>query len=122
MKPERGFTLVEVIIAIVVLTVGLLGLASTAALVTRMIARGQRSAVAATYAARRMEQLRVTGCTNQAPGSEDIYRGSTRVASNAWWYSNAGNSTMRVLLITQYITTQNRWRADTMETAISCIF
>ena len=37
---QRGFTIVEIIIAIVVLTVGLLGLVSTAALVTRMIARG----------------------------------------------------------------------------------
>ena len=37
---ESGFTIVEVIIAIIVLSVGLLGLVSTAALVTRMIGRG----------------------------------------------------------------------------------
>jgi len=34
---QRGFTIVEIIIAILVLTVGLLGLVTTAALVTRMI-------------------------------------------------------------------------------------
>ena len=47
MKQERGFTIVEVIVAMLVLTVGLLGLVTSAALVTRMIGRGQRSAVAA---------------------------------------------------------------------------
>ena len=43
MKREQGFTLVEVIIAILVLTVGLLGLVTSAALVTRMIGRGQHN-------------------------------------------------------------------------------
>jgi len=47
LKQQQGFTLVEVIIAILVLTVGLLGLVTSAALVTRMIGRGQRSAVQA---------------------------------------------------------------------------
>src|SRR5438128_1090206 len=51
MKREQGFTIVEVIIAIMVLTVGLLVLVNSSALVTRMIAQGQRSAVAATDAA-----------------------------------------------------------------------
>ena len=66
MKREQGFTLVEVIIAILVLTVGLLGLVTSAALVTRMIGRGQHSAVAAQYAQRRLEMLRITGCKAQA--------------------------------------------------------
>src|SRR2546430_9753458 len=77
MKREQGFTLVEVIIAILVLTVGLLGLVTSAALVTRMIGRGQHSAVAAQYAQRRLEMLRVTGCKSQAGGTEVVMRGGT---------------------------------------------
>ena len=50
---RRGFTIIEIIIAIIVLTVGVLGMVTTAALVTRMIARGQRSAAASAFAARR---------------------------------------------------------------------
>ncbi len=50
-KNRRGFTIVEIIIAIIVLTVGVLGMVTTAALVTRMIARGQRSAAASAFAA-----------------------------------------------------------------------
>src|SRR5256886_17516509 len=81
MKREQGFTLVEVIIAILVLTVGLLGLVTSAALVTRMIGRGQHSAVAAQYAQRRLEMLRVTGCKSQAGGTEGLMRGGTAARS-----------------------------------------
>src|SRR5205823_5075225 len=73
---EQGFTIVEVIVAILVLTVGLLALVTSAALVTRMIGRGQRSAVSAQYAQRRLEMLRVSGCKSQAGGSEVLMRGS----------------------------------------------
>ena len=59
---ERGFTIIEIIIAIIVLTVGLLGLVTTGALVTRMLARGQRSATAAAFASRRLERMRIAGC------------------------------------------------------------
>ena len=121
MKRERGFTIIEVIVAITVLSVGLLGLASTAALVTRMIAGGQRSAGAATFAVKRMEQLRISGCTAQTPGSESLYRGSTKVATNNWSYTDAGNNTYRVLLTTTYLTVKNRTRTDTLETAVSCL-
>ena len=55
-KSQGGFTIIEIIIAIIVLTVGVLGMVTTAALVTRMIARGQRSAEASTFAARRLER------------------------------------------------------------------
>ena len=42
---EAGFTIIEVMIAVVILTVGLLGLTATSALVTRMLGRGQRSEI-----------------------------------------------------------------------------
>src|SRR5260221_1950533 len=76
MKREQGFTIVEVIVAILVLTVGLLALVTSAALVTRMIGRGQRSAVAAQYAQRRLQMLRVSRCNSQAGGREVLMRGS----------------------------------------------
>ncbi|MGH7676200.1 MAG: type IV pilus modification PilV family protein, partial [Gemmatimonadales bacterium] len=59
---EQGFTVVEVMVAILIFTVALLGLAGTGGSVTRMVARGQRSAAAATFAAQRLEQLRRTTC------------------------------------------------------------
>src|SRR2546427_3040103 len=90
MKREQGFTIVEVIVAILVLTVGLLALVTSAALVTRMIGRGQRSAVAAQYAQRRLEMLHVTGCTSQAGGSEGLMRGAVPVDSLTWRVAATG--------------------------------
>lgn len=69
MKREGGFTIVEVLMAVVVLTVGLLGLASTAGYVTRMIAQGNRYTIAATLAGRRLELLRAGGCATIVNGT-----------------------------------------------------
>jgi prepilin-type N-terminal cleavage/methylation domain-containing protein len=121
MKREQGFTLVEVIIAVLVFTVGMLGLVTTAALVTRMIGRGQRSAVAATFAAQRLERLRVTACTSQAPGSDTLYRGSTMAATNTWSFNNLGNSGYGIVLTVNYLTAPASWRTDTLETMVSCL-
>jgi type IV pilus modification protein PilV len=121
MNGQRGFTIVEVLVAIVVLTVGLLGLVTTAGLTTRMIARGQRASIAATFAAQRMEQLRVSGCTNQAGGADTLRRGSTWVAVNTWTFSNVATSTWRIVLQSKYKTIKNQTKTDVMETSISCL-
>lgn len=121
MNSKRGFTIIEVIIAIVVLTVGLLGLVTTAALVSRMIARGQRSAVAATFAAQQTEKLRAGGCLARSDGSASLDRGGTSMAQTSWTWSTVGATTYRVRLVTQYSTVQNRTRTDSMETTLTCL-
>jgi prepilin-type N-terminal cleavage/methylation domain-containing protein len=123
MKTERGFTIVEVIIAIIVFTVGLLGLVTTSALVTRMIGRGQRSANAATFASKRLELLRVTGCRSQAAGKDTLYtQTGTAVAINSWGFTNATNSHWAIVDTVKYQTSQGAWRTDIMETQVSCLF
>ncbi len=119
-KTEAGFTIVEILIAIVVLTVGILGMVTTSALVTRMIARGQRTAVAAEFAAQRFERLRVSGCASQAAGADTLNRGSTWVAINTWTFTDAGNNTWRILVSSQFKTQQNKIRTQTLETSITC--
>jgi prepilin-type N-terminal cleavage/methylation domain-containing protein len=118
----RGFTIIEIIIAIVVLTVGILGLVSTAALVTRMIARGQRSGDAASFAARRLERLRPATCiaAQRVNGSDTLYRGSTWVAINTWTFTDAGNNNFRLKIVTTAKTIKNRTRNDSTETTIPC--
>ena len=122
MKQERGFTIVEVIIAVLVLTVGLLGLVTTAGLVTRMIGRGQRSGAAAQFAARRLELLRVSGCTSQASGSETLMRGGVPLDSLSWRFVDVGNKHWQVVLRTRYQTALGKWRTDSLGTEISCTF
>ncbi len=122
MKREQGFTIVEVIVAILVLTIGLLALVTSAALVTRMIGRGQRSAVAAQYAQRRLEMLRASGCSSQAGGSEVLMRGSAPVDSITWRFANTGPKHWQVVVRSTYPTTLGNWRTDSTETQISCLF
>lgn len=121
---EAGFTIIEVIIAIMVLTVGLLGLVTTAALVTRMIGQGQRSAVASTFAAQRMERLRTAACipVQRVPGGENLLRGSTVVATNTWRFTPVvvGGTTWKIDLTTIYKTVKNRSRTERMETTVIC--
>lgn len=123
---ERGFTIVEVIIAIVVLTVGLLGLVTTAALVTRMIGQGQRSAVAATFASQRLERLRLTACdpVQRVDGSETLNRGGVAVATNAWRFTDVSvpgvSLAWKVMLSVTYTTVKDRKRTEYMETIILC--
>ena len=62
----RGFTLVELMVAVVLFEVGLLALLSTTAAVTRMLARGRHATQAAIFATQRLERLRVTACASQA--------------------------------------------------------
>jgi Tfp pilus assembly protein PilV len=125
MKPNRkrnGFTIIEVIIAIIVLTVGILGMVTTGALITRMIARGQRTAEASAFAARRLERMRVAACVTaqRVNGSDTLYRGSTWSAFNTWTFTDLGNLNFRLKILSTYKTTQNKVRSDSSETTISC--
>ncbi|OLB15700.1 MAG: hypothetical protein AUH12_08030 [Gemmatimonadetes bacterium 13_2_20CM_69_8] len=123
MKREQGFTIVEVIIAIMVLTVGLLVLVNSSALVTRMIAQGQRSAIAATDAARILDSLRANACTSRNAGSAVAWRGGVPVDSLKWAFTAdpAAANHYRLVLSSNYKTRLNKWRRDSMETYISCL-
>jgi len=129
LKNNQGFTIIEIIIAIIVLTVGVLALVTTAALVTRMIARGQRSADASAFMARRVERLRavasgqLTGaCVAPLPGADTLYRGSNWVAFNTWTVTPVVGQAQnfRIKVVSTYKTVKNRVRRDSMETTFSC--
>ena len=69
-KSAKGFTLVELIVAMLVLSVGVIGLASTMSLTTNMIGRSHRYAEAAALAAEKMEILRTQDCDQMTSGWE----------------------------------------------------
>ena len=56
---ERGFTLIEVLIAVVVLGIGITALVGSSAQVTRMVGRGISETKAAEAANRRLESMRL---------------------------------------------------------------
>jgi len=69
MKDKRGFTIIEVLVAVLVLTVGVLALVGTAGLVTRMVAQGHIDTEASALAAQRFEILRSQRCTAMTSGT-----------------------------------------------------
>jgi Tfp pilus assembly protein FimT len=116
----RGFTLAELLVAVVLFEVGLLALLSTTAAVTRMLARGRHATLAATFATQRLERLRPGACASQAPGSEVRSVGGVPVDSLVWRFDDAGNGHWRILLHTWSRAATGAWRRDSLETEISC--
>src|SRR5688572_18930958 len=80
-----GFTLLEVIVALVVLGTGILGLAASAALVSRLIGDGSRLTLAATVATARLEHLQSLPCGIIAAGA-----GVTRDVEERWTAASMG--------------------------------
>src|SRR3954471_24365187 len=58
-KSQVGFTIVEVLVAIIILGVGVSAMAGSAAMVTRMIGEGKQATRMASVASQRMEALRL---------------------------------------------------------------
>lgn len=116
---SRGFTLIEIIIAIVILSVGVLAMVGTAGLVSRMIGQGKRNTRAGAVAMQRMEILRQTAvsttphCTALAAGTA-----TSNAITETWTVTGTGRS-RRVRIIVRYPTTRGT-RPDTVNTVVLC--
>ena len=65
----RGYTVIELLVATMVLAVGVLGLAATAVAVARLTGGGMRQTIAAVISRSRFELLRSGGCARVSSGS-----------------------------------------------------
>jgi prepilin-type N-terminal cleavage/methylation domain-containing protein len=124
MSKREGFTIIEVIIAIVVFGVGVLALASSSGVITRMVNRGEDAEIGTGFGAERLERLRMTGCASQAAGGPDTLKrgGGGWYAINTWSFADAGNNTWRITVNSRYKTERGRDRTETLGTSISCNF
>jgi type IV pilus modification protein PilV len=121
-RNQDGFTIIEILIAVVVLMVGVLGLVMTAALVTRMMGRANRAQMAANYASQRMEKMRTAACIagQRNAGVDTLYRGSSMIAYNTWSYTDMPSGSYGLRVITRWETTNNKLRSDTLEAGVPC--
>lgn len=116
---ERGFTVIEVVMAIVILSIAVLGMVGTSGLVSRMVGQGKRNTRAGIVASQRMEILRQSAlstsphCTALASGSA-----TTNSVNETWTISGAGRS-RKIQIIVQYQTTRGTL-ADTVKTVVLC--
>lgn len=114
MSQERGFTIVEVLVAVLILSVGLLALASTAALVTRMIGQGDRYTEATTLAGRRIEALRARRCSAESGSETQGYFTVT------WTSTSIMSGRAKQVAVTVTSPTTKGTRTDTFYSTIVC--
>ena len=123
MKHSRvAFTLIEVLVAVLVLGVGIIALVGTSAGVTRMIGRGKIETRAAQAASSRMETLRLAAyatsprCSNPgfASGGPVLSGGMTEL-----WVVPPTGKVRKVRVTVTYLTTRGA-REAVLETALTC--
>ena len=115
-KKQDGFTVIEVIIAIVILSIGLLGLTATAASVTRMVAQGQRYNNASALANQRFEKIRGQRCSTMAGGS--AVQGAYSIS---WTVTSVSGGRGRDIAVT-VVSPTGRYgtRTDNFTTTVPC--
>jgi prepilin-type N-terminal cleavage/methylation domain-containing protein len=119
---RSGVSLVEVLVAVVLLSIGLAALVGTDALITRTLGRGRRATGAATLAHGRLERLRATACTVQAAGAEEIGSGGPAPVRLSWVFRDGGGGAWSLLVISRVVTAAGQWRTDSLETLGTCAY
>lgn len=119
---NSGFTLIEVMIAVVMLSVGVVALAGSAGLVTRMIGRGKMETRAAQAASRRIEALRLVAySTTPRCTAGGFASGGPVTADNVtetWVVAVAGSLATAQVTVTH--ATAQGTHTDVLSTRIEC--
>jgi len=114
---RRGITLVELIVAMTILTVGLLGFVASSGYLTRGLSGANSDTVAGVIAQSGLEELAGTACLslplNQT--QQTVTRGITRRSR----VMNNGNNTFRVVDTLSW-NARGRSRVATFESIIPC--
>jgi prepilin-type N-terminal cleavage/methylation domain-containing protein len=121
---RRGFTMVEVMVALVLLTVGVMALVGSSAMVSRMIGNGRGSTIAVQAATARIERLRrIAASTTPRCVSPQFVSDSTTTdgVSERWVVAPDGGSGLsrRVSVILAYRDPRGPVR-DTLHTIVLC--
>ena len=123
MKQVRaGFTLIEILIAIVVLSVGVLALTGTSATVNRMIGRGKVETHAALLASRRVEQLRLAAASTSPRCASPAFTAGGPVWQDGLrqsWTVDPAGKLRQVRVTVSYLTIRGA-RSAVLETSIQC--
>lgn len=121
-RNRGGFTMIEIIMAIVVLTFGILVLCSSATGISRMLGSGQSKTRSAAVASARVEYLRNVALSTTPPCSSAAMIGGTAVqpagVTEQWTVTAAG--TMKVVQVIVTYRNGPRSQADTLGAVIAC--
>jgi len=123
-RTERGFTIIEIMLAVVVLSIGVMALVGSSALATRMIGRGNKSTEVVQVATARAELLRSyaaatsPGCTN-ANVKSDSNTTASGIGEKWVLLGTAGDPTRDVRMMFTYRVPKGS-RTDTMMITLYC--
>jgi prepilin-type N-terminal cleavage/methylation domain-containing protein len=108
-RSRRGLTIIELMAAVVILSIGVLGLAGTSTVVTRMIGQADQHTDGASAAQTRFERLRSTRCP--------ITGGSATSPMVERWavVGMVGPATLRLYEVVDTVTIKTRTRARTQK-------
>jgi Tfp pilus assembly protein PilV len=119
---EKGFTIVEVMVAVLMLTTGVMALVGSSAMVTRMIGRGRESTLVGQIATARAERLRQIATATNPPCIAPAFKSDsvkTNSVGEKWELLPAVGSTSTFRMTFTYRTPRGS-RTDTMLTTILC--
>jgi prepilin-type N-terminal cleavage/methylation domain-containing protein len=123
MKHRRsGFTLVEALVAVVVVGIGILALMSASASVTRMIGRGKMETRAALAASQRMEALRSAAGATSPRCADPAFSsgGPIMVGGVAEKWEVGSDGKVRPVRVTVTYLTVRGLRTASLETRMTC--
>jgi len=113
-RPRRGFTLIEMIIAIVVMSIGVMGLAGTATYVATQMGGGKAQTLAATLATKVADSLAARRCSALVNGSQ------TKRDVTVTWTVADSSRTRWVTESVQYRVKRGPTKTLTYTTVIQC--
>ena len=121
-RSASGFTLAEVLVAIVVLGIGIVALVGSSAMVTRMIGRGKVETRAAQTASRRIEKLRLAAYSTTPRCTAASFANGGPVTTNgvteSWTVPVAGK--VRSVQVNVTYRTVRGARTASLQTRIEC--
>ena len=120
--PCRGLTLLEILIAIVVLGVGIAALAGTSGMASRMLGAAKVETRAAQAASSRMEALRLAARSTSPPCASPRFTSGGPVLSGGMtesWVVPPTGRLRRVRVSITYLTVKGTRMAE-LETTMSC--
>ena len=101
MKNPKGFSLLEVMVGLVILAIGLLGVASLAATSVRVNANANHLTEAMNIGQAEMEKLKIAPWWMLTNGSSSVMSKTGKVFTNSWLVTTTGNL--------KYVTLMTSW-------------
>lgn len=119
-----GFTLIETLVALVILAIGLFAMAATSAAVTTTLTGSRNATIASQLATLRMEALRAASRSTMTPCTAAGFSSSgapvTSQGVTMTWTVPGSGAMREVRVVSQYPLGRGRTRTDTLRTLIPC--